>query len=137
MNPDRLHGFVLIPALLVTASLIGLPVELVWPSKPVAPPAVSSTSSPAIPGGVVKGKVADAITGKAVADALVSVPELGLETRTDRDGAFKIPRIPPRPSAYEVLTTCPGYVSKTVMMTLEAADSPLKLEPIPLRPRGW
>jgi len=64
------------------------------------------TSAQSAGTGVITGKVIDALTGRALAGATVSVDGLTLSTQTDRDGQFRLPSIPA--GARTIITTYLG-----------------------------
>ncbi len=82
------------------------------------------------------GVLLDEVTGKPIAGAEISVPELGLRVRSQADGRWSLTNVPVRRRAYELLVTCAGYSSVTVEVKVESAQA-VPVPAVQLKPRGW
>mgnify|MGYP001546611456 FL=1 len=148
----RLYSVLLLPFML---SLLGIGgggqppaavpvnrvIELEMPAHRRVPPAVTpkATLTP-VPklkgsGAILEGRVLDSKTRKPIVGAEVSVPELDRRTVTDGTGRFQLGNIKVRTQSYEVLVTCPGYVSFFADAVFEKGKK-LNCE-YRLKPVGW
>lgn len=73
----------------------------------------------------VKGMVTDAVTGKAIEGAVLILPELELESMSDKDGNFTIAEVPAGRYALEV--TCKGFESRSYPELLVVSGKELVL----------
>ena len=149
----RLYSVILLPFILALLGIDGggqppasVPVnrviELEMPAHrrvpPSAPPSVKTTTVPTnlkVSGAILEGKVLDSKTRKPIVGAEVSIPELDRRTVTDGTGRFQLGNIKVRSQSYEVLVTCPGYVSFFADAVFEEGKT-LNCE-YRLKPVGW
>ncbi len=134
------------PATSIPASRV---IELEMPAERRVPPTAKPTVAPKpveIPKmaprpklegeySALEGKILDAKTKKPIVGAEVSIPELDRRTVTDNGGRFYLGNIKARNQSYEVLVTCPGYVSFFADAVFEAGKR-LNCE-YRLKPVGW
>ena len=123
---------VLLPALLMLEALLRIPTP-----APIQAPAVQESTEPASPTAAVTGQVVDAIKDTPISQAVVALPELRMEVSTDDEGRFVLTGVSARERPYELLVTCAGYGSITLMATVKVTDEKLQLDPVKLRPLGW
>jgi hypothetical protein len=70
------------------------------------------------------GRVLDSRTGEPIAKATVAIRELNIETRTNDNGEFDLPDVPP--GQIELQVTTVGY--SLVRRKLDVTDAPIELE---------
>jgi hypothetical protein len=96
----------------IGAALLGGLLAMTGPAQ-----ALPQTSSTAVPGvGTVRGRVVDWSTGRAIAGARVSLPDLGMRAASDRAGAFRFDGVPAS-APYRRLraqVTAPGHGRWTI-----------------------
>lgn len=113
-----------------------LPTPAPAPAPPKALPEVPGRAAEG-PVATVEGQVVDAVTGKPVQGAEVSLPELSRSVQTDPEGRFTLPAVPVRKRRHELLITCPTYSSTTRDLRVASEGTTLTVPEIRLKPKGW
>ena len=97
---------------------------LLWGSyAPLSLPAAQNSSSVSASAatGVLKGRVQNAVTGRYVSKARVSVTQTDQVTFTDESGYFRLTRVPSGPAVIEVFFT--GLEPQRISLTVPAGAS--------------
>ncbi len=76
--------------------------------------------------GVLRGQVLDQLHQTPVAEALVSLPQWGISTQTNNDGAFQIPDVPGGSVRIEI--SAEGFQTETLQKQIAAKSQVLKFE---------
>jgi hypothetical protein len=75
------------------------------------------------------GTVVDELNGVPLVGAMVSIPSVGLQVRTDQEGRFRIDGVPSGP--HQVKFEAPGYVAVTERMVVADTDFlQIRLDPM-------
>lgn len=90
-----------------------------WLEEPASETGAAAPTAPPAPE-VVVGRVREQGTRLAVAGAVIALPELGLELRSDAEGRFGVPRVPP--GLYRVRAVSPTHKPETVEAVVRAGE---------------